>query len=518
MKIKNTQWYEVILVATAFVVYVVQRLFNEQAHVNEMSGLLNKKGIFSNMLLAGFGYNYNVNVILPVVGGAVLLLWGWLIFHLVVWPKLQQPGDWRNKVLSIALVLFFVFAAVFVFHWYMTYLRYTKDTWGNITGLKTYSLYRKKTVLSDAVGIAFLFVFYELVICTFQCLQKVFSGEKDSLSSVLYNIVPFIPAAILFYLTLNTQLPTPLWSSNIRVELWWISSIVFVWAMQEYVMRFLVPGYKAPVKLVLPFLFVFIVLFLMGNMLIWAADSNFYYYNYRSPFAARSFQKQLIKTLVPVLIIAVFRKIIFKEKTVLQQQVAGTSAELAQLRSQINPHFLFNALNSLYAAAMKEGAEKAADGIQRLGDMMRFMIQENNLERISVEKEIEYLHNYIHLQRIRIDETQGIDIKVVLNQPENDVFIAPMMLIPFVENAFKHGISHRSPSFIFITLSFDATHLYFRVQNSRHIRHEMDPEEYQSGIGLQNVQKRLQLLYPARHTLQLQETDHDYAIFLTISL
>lgn len=523
MEIKNTRLYEAILVASAFVVYVVQRLFDEQAYTNQLFQAATRGRNFSETLLENWPrHDFNYHVIIPIVSSATLLLLAWLIFHLLLVPSIKKTQqDVNRTLLYSSLSIVFIVASLFVYYSFFQQIKsimIISDEPDDGVLTTYHSLFRKKNILGDAIGIGFLFVFYELVSCTFQWWQKSFSGEKNNLSSVLACIIPFIPAAILLYLALGTQIPTPLWSGNIKLNLWWISCIVFVWAMQEYVVRFLIPNYKAPFKIFLSFLFLFIIIFIAGNILIWEADTNFYFYNYRSPFAARSFQKQLIRTLGPVLIIVVFRKIIFKEKTVLQQQVAGTSAELAQLRSQINPHFLFNAFNSLYAAAMKEGAEKAADGIQRLGDMMRFMLQENNQDRISVEKEIEYLHNYIHLQRIRIDETQGIDIKVVLNHPDNDVYIAPMMLIPFVENAFKHGISHRSVSFLFITLSFDATHLYFRVQNSKHTRHEADLEEYQSGIGLQNVQKRLQLLYPGRHTLQLQETDHDFHIFLTLSL
>lgn len=518
MEIKNTRRYEAILVASAFVEYVVRRLFDEKAHLTQLSSVVDKIGVFTSMLLESFGYDYNFNVVFPIVTSAVLLLLSWLIFHLMVWPKKNLPNQRRSLLLSIGLVLFLIIASLFIFHWNMTYLRYTKDMWEHITGLKTYSLYRKKTVLGDAIGISFLFVFFELVSSVFRKMQLYFLKEKLRLFTLIAYVLPLIPALNIFTTALSAHIPTPLWSGHIQLVLLWISSLVVIWVLQEYLVRYLLPNYKAPTNVILLHLFIFATFFLVGNALLWAAYSNFYFYDHPSAFFYKPFLLQLIRTLFPAIVFAVFRRTVLKEKIVLQQQVAGTSAELAQLRSQINPHFLFNALNSLYAAAMKESAEKTAEGIQRLGDIMRFMLQENNQERIAVEKEIEYLHNYIHLQRIRIDETQGIEIKVVLNQPANEVYIAPMMLIPFVENAFKHGISHRSPSWIFITLSFDAKHLYFRVQNSKHIRREADPEEYYSGIGLQNIEKRLGLLYPGRHTLQIQQSDQDYIASLTLLL
>jgi LytS/YehU family sensor histidine kinase len=201
---------------------------------------------------------------------------------------------------------------------------------------------------------------------------------------------------------------------------------------------------------------------------------------------------------------------------VLQTKVSATSAELAGLRSQINPHFLFNALNSLYATALKEKSQRTADGIQKLGDMMRFMLQENNLDRIPLDKEVEYLHNYIDIGRMRIDETQGVEIRVNIQEPDREIYIAPMMLNPFVENAFKHGVSLQYPSWIYITLTLDATKLYFKVHNSLHPKKEYDPEEASSGVGLSNVKKRLELIYPNRHTLDIQQSDKDYFVSLTL--
>jgi LytS/YehU family sensor histidine kinase len=213
---------------------------------------------------------------------------------------------------------------------------------------------------------------------------------------------------------------------------------------------------------------------------------------------------------------AYIRSILSKEKTVLQTQVSATSAELSGLRSQINPHFLFNALNSLYATALKEKSDKTADGIQKLGDMMRFMLQENNQDRIPLDKEVEYLHNYIDIGRMRIDESQGVEIRVNIQQPDREIYIAPMMLNPFVENAFKHGVSLQHPSWIYITLTLDATKLYFKVHNSLHPKKDYDPEENSSGVGLANVKKRLQLIYPNRHTLDIQQSDKDFFVSLTL--
>lgn len=215
---------------------------------------------------------------------------------------------------------------------------------------------------------------------------------------------------------------------------------------------------------------------------------------------------------------AYLRSILIAEKRSFLTEVSQTSAELGALRAQINPHFLFNALNTLYAIAMKENSEKTADGIQKLGDMMRFMLQENHQNRIPLAKEIEYLHNLIEIQQLRLDDNQQIDLKINLQNPDREVFIAPMLLNPLVENAFKHGISFRNASWIYITLTHDPEHIFFKVHNSYHPKSELDPEKDSHGIGLDNVRKRLELLYPDKHEFSIQVSEHDYFVSLILTI
>jgi hypothetical protein len=202
----------------------------------------------------------------------------------------------------------------------------------------------------------------------------------------------------------------------------------------------------------------------------------------------------------------------------LREQLGRSVASIDFLRSQINPHFLFNALNTIYGTAIQEGAERTSEGVQRLGDMMRFMLQENMQEQIPLNREIEYLNNYISLQRLRTDPHPGIEIKADITEQVQAATIAPMLLIPFVENAFKHGISLRDPSYIKIALELNGNQLNFDVHNSKHNRAEGDPEHDKSGIGLLNVRQRLALLYPGRHELIIRETGKEYFIHLTLKL
>ncbi|HLY71600.1 MAG TPA: histidine kinase [Puia sp.] len=204
-------------------------------------------------------------------------------------------------------------------------------------------------------------------------------------------------------------------------------------------------------------------------------------------------------------------------------QLKGTEKELIKsktdlqfLRSQINPHFLFNILNTLYGTALQENAERTASGIQKLGDMMRFMLRENNLDFIQMSKEIEYLTNYIALQKLRTQSSPDIIIEENISGQDCNHSIAPMLLIPFVENAFKHGISLKEPSWIKINLECTESNIIFEVRNSIHARQDNDPENERSGIGFINVIERLKLIYPGRFQALVNQDEKEFFIHLAI--
>ncbi|WP_245957380.1 sensor histidine kinase [Chitinophaga flava] len=202
----------------------------------------------------------------------------------------------------------------------------------------------------------------------------------------------------------------------------------------------------------------------------------------------------------------------------LRTALGHSTANLDFLRAQINPHFLFNALNTLYGTALQEEAPRTSEGIQKLGDMMRFMLHDNHLGKIPLDKEVAYLQNYIDLQRLRVLSTPDIQIEVNIDDSQCQHDIAPMLLIPFVENAFKHGISLRHRSRIVISLSCNNQQVFFDVYNSVHPRPENDPERDSMGIGLNNVKERLALLYPDRHELSIRHTNNEFFVHLTIDV
>ncbi|MGQ7852734.1 sensor histidine kinase [Pedobacter sp. WC2501] len=206
------------------------------------------------------------------------------------------------------------------------------------------------------------------------------------------------------------------------------------------------------------------------------------------------------------------------EIQMLKTELGKSDANLNFLKSQINPHFLFNALNTLFGTALQENAERTGEGIQKLGDMMRFMLHENTQDKISLTREVEYLNNYIDLQKLRTSRSADIRIDTHIEEQLNNLQITPMLLIPFIENAFKHGISLQQPSYIKITLQTKEKTLYFDVSNSIYIKADNDPEKLKSGIGLENVKQRLSLLYYGKHELIIRESANEFFVHLTLTL
>ena len=190
--------------------------------------------------------------------------------------------------------------------------------------------------------------------------------------------------------------------------------------------------------------------------------------------------------------------------------------EVKFLKSQVNPHFLFNTLNNLFSMAQKKGNEDLADGISKLSGMMRYMIYESNAESVPLNKEIEYLEDCITLNKLRYADEE---VKLTFDYPAQpgNATIAPMLFIPFVENAFKHGVSIGQTSGIDIVIAISDQKLIFTCVNTKY-RAIKKMEDEKSGIGLENVKRRLDLLYPGKHNLQINEADGKYIVKLEIDL
>jgi two-component system LytT family sensor kinase len=187
------------------------------------------------------------------------------------------------------------------------------------------------------------------------------------------------------------------------------------------------------------------------------------------------------------------------------------TAELAFLKSQINPHFLFNSLNSIYSLAYQH-SENTPGAILKLSEIMRYMLYECNDNKVDLSKELQYLQNYIDLQKIRFGHKAYIDFKV--DGLVTDQKIVPLLLIAFIENAFKHGIANDAMSPITMFVNVNQQHMQFYIQNKKHSNNR-DPI---GGIGLNNVKRRLDLLYPGKYNLDIRDENDTYTCELSLVL
>ncbi len=185
--------------------------------------------------------------------------------------------------------------------------------------------------------------------------------------------------------------------------------------------------------------------------------------------------------------------------------------ELKHLQSQVNPHFFFNVLNNLYGLVEKD-SKKAQELIIKLSDMMRYSIYEGQKEKVSIAAEKAYLDNYIELHRMRYFKKIDISFETDIDDDEKEIM--PLMFIILMENAFKHGVEKlRFDAFVHIKMIVSGDNLYFEVKNN------MDPEEEvaKNGVGLKNLRRRLELVYPKNHSLEVTQEGDIYTAQLTIS-
>lgn len=204
-----------------------------------------------------------------------------------------------------------------------------------------------------------------------------------------------------------------------------------------------------------------------------------------------------------------------REKYIQELSNARLEAELKFLKAQVHPHFLFNTLNNLYTLTLRK-SDQAPAVVEKLSDLLRYMSYDANDRMVLLSNEIDYLHNYMALEKIRYGKK--LEVAFTLNGSFEGLPIAPLILIPFVENSFKHGASGRlSECWITIHLSVQDQRLTFKVENSLPGA-QPDVMGYKEGIGLNNVKRRLELIYPGRHELRVTQSDVSHLVILKIDL
>ncbi len=199
-----------------------------------------------------------------------------------------------------------------------------------------------------------------------------------------------------------------------------------------------------------------------------------------------------------------------KERKELEKEKLNT--ELAFLKSQVSPHFFFNTLNNIYSL-IEIDSKEAQDAVLKLSKLMRYLLYESEGGSSSLADEINFMKHYIDLMKLRI--SNKVDLKVDFPADVPELRIPPLLFIAFVENSFKHGISYREPSFIEIKLEVTDQQLLFQTRNSL-VSSGVEGEARQGGIGLENVSKRLKLIYPDAHELYISRTNDTFKVKLAI--
>jgi len=191
-----------------------------------------------------------------------------------------------------------------------------------------------------------------------------------------------------------------------------------------------------------------------------------------------------------------------------QKQVS----ELALLRSQVNPHFFFNTLNNIYSLVYQK-SDDAPEAVMKLSSIMRYMLYDATTDKVLLEKEIEYLKSFIELEKLRLRNKEFVSLDI--NGSAEGLTIAPMLLIPFVENAFKHASRTVPAPGIIVRLDITPIEIKFEVKNFIR-KNQQAPTDQQGGIGLSNIRRRLELLYPQKYSLDIKPDGDVFCVKLII--
>ncbi len=287
----------------------------------------------------------------------------------------------------------------------------------------------------------------------------------------------------------------------------------------------LLPRYLLRKKYALFFIYLVITLLLTGVLHSVTAifiEQPYFYPDQDWGYAFSS--AKIIKSstyIYPVVAIAVVIKMFQQwykfQQTTQQLTQEKLAAELKFLKAQIHPHFLFNTLNNLYALTLKK-SDHAPDVVLKLSELLNYMLYECNAMHVPLHKEIDLLENYIALEKIRYGDRLEVAYHVKGEVAGN--MIAPMLILPFVENSFKHGVSEEvADAWISIDLSIYEGQLTLKVDNSKSAHQKKTEDtDYKKGIGMSNVKRRLELLYEGKYDLKVIDADVSFLIVLKLDL
>ena len=320
-------------------------------------------------------------------------------------------------------------------------------------------------------------------------------------------------------------------SNNEDFVFWFSTSLLPVTAAITYFISYLlIPKYLIPKKYVQFSLYllytvvcsIYLILIITFVNLIFLSDFSIR----KMPLLTRNVVFVLILVYLVVCMVCFVQLLRYNHKTsnrnkelenkLLEGKLLLKQKELHYLKQQIHPHFLFNTLNNLYALTLKK-SDLAPEIVLKLSEMMRYMLYECNERRVPLSKEVNYLKNYLELEKLR----QGKNIKtnLIVQGEIGSQMIAPLMFIPFVENSFKHGISDSiSEGYVNIEILISDQDLQINIVNSKITRLSPPNKIKSGGIGLVNIRRRLNLIYPEEYILDIQDSPNEYRVELGLTL
>lgn len=346
--------------------------------------------------------------------------------------------------------------------------------------------------------------------------------KENSIRDQVYNVITkrsfyhaifwIIITGLIYFLTRNDA------PGSLGIILTSIN-VVFLMILVYFNLLYLVPNYLTQKK----FLTYCGLLFLSAVILSPLRDILFYVIFSNDPQARANVIHNQVFTFIGMLgassaatLLKIATEWLRHQRDVQVLETQTMQSELNFLKTQINPHFLFNTLNNLYALTLKK-SDKAPEIVVKLSEMMRYMLYECNERRVPLKKEVNYLKNYLDLEKLR----QGEDVRITfqIHGEITNQHVAPLLFIPFLENSFKHGVTNTlHEGYVNILLDIDEDHVRFEIENSKPETLPAETHKKSGGIGLKNVRRRLKLMYPNKYNLEIKDTPRSYAITLDLDL
>lgn len=332
---------------------------------------------------------------------------------------------------------------------------------------------------------------------------------KNRIQIIVHISIWILLYGFAFYPVLNNAQPIP---SDIFPKL------VVIIILFYFNYFYLVPAFLLK-KSVFVYLFVSLVLLLASVVVLnhffepKPPDNIFFEPAHRRDFGYAPIFPSFISFGIPYVISAILRMYVEwkrNENLRLSVEKENIKSELQFLKAQLNPHFLFNTLNTIYALSVKKSPD-TSEAIVDLSELMRYMLYEADKDLVPLNKELDYIKSYIQLQRLRLSDSENVSLKIT--GEDRGRAVPPLLFISFIENAFKYGTDYKGKTYVKITLAVTDESIYLNVKNKIGIFREPSKD---SGIGLENIRNQLELIYPGLHKLEVENDGENYEVSLTI--